>query len=254
MSNLTTLNALAHMASNGMLVSSNKLRADGIACAGYLPADRWRPVRNEHLKRERDGATLNVLLWCRDAKVIHYTGVEALLDFVDPEGFSEFNVKYGTWTWAELMLDFGLSVTHPAYAELNVKYIRRYCERGAIETHIELLDARIPVSHVRDFDDAGYTVYGKQYTTEHDLSYAYSMIRSKQCVRREAWPAGMYIYDVDGSRFQVNRAPLLGILPPGTEVNYQSHIDVCYGDGRFGVWCPTQEDLHANDYEPYIGA
>jgi hypothetical protein len=109
------------------------------------------------MKRERDGEALNVFLWCRDAKVIHYTGVEALLDFMDPDGFQEFGVKYGTWTWAELMLDFGLQVAHPDYAELNVQYLRRHAERGAIETHIQPLDTRIPVAHVGEILGSGYT-------------------------------------------------------------------------------------------------
>lgn len=62
------------------------------------------------------------------------------------------------------------------------------------------------------------------------------------------WPKGSYVYFVPGSVFEVNRAPLLGIIPEGTIVNYRNHIDICYGDGTYGVWNPTQADLFAQGY------
>lgn len=68
-------------------------------------------------------------------------------------------------------------------------------------------------------------------------------------VRSSAWPEGQYVYLVPGSQFTVNRPPLLGILPEGTDVTYQKHIDICYGDGTFGVWTPSQADLFRTDYD-----
>lgn len=68
-------------------------------------------------------------------------------------------------------------------------------------------------------------------------------------VRHPDWPKGQYVYLVPGSQFMVNRPPLLGILPEGTNVEYMNHIDICYGDGTFGVWTPTQLDLFRTGYD-----
>lgn len=68
-------------------------------------------------------------------------------------------------------------------------------------------------------------------------------------VRHPDWPKGQYVYLVPGSQFTVNRPPLLGILPEGTSVEYIQHIDICYGDGTFGVWTPTQLDLFRTGYD-----
>jgi len=36
----------------------------------------------------------------------------------------------------------------------------------------------------------------------------------------------MFVFLVPGSVFKVNRAPLLGIYPEGTEINYHAHVDM----------------------------
>jgi hypothetical protein len=57
-----------------------------------------------------------------------------------------------------------------------------------------------------------------------------------------------FVYLVPGSTFEVNRKPLLGILPEGTVVNYLPHIDQRIESGAYRVWTPTQEDLMADDW------
>ena len=68
-------------------------------------------------------------------------------------------------------------------------------------------------------------------------------------VARRGWNGkGMFIFLVPGSRFKVNRAPLLGIYPEGTEISYRPHIDMRTADGEIVVWTAAQSDLLANDW------
>lgn len=67
--------------------------------------------------------------------------------------------------------------------------------------------------------------------------------------RRSSWEhSSMFIFLVNGSTFTVNRAPLLGIFPPGTVIDYNPHIDVRMEDGTIAVWTATQVDILANDW------
>ena len=66
---------------------------------------------------------------------------------------------------------------------------------------------------------------------------------------REGWNGkGMFIFLVNGSTFKVNRAPLLGIYPEGTEINYHAHIDMKTADGQVVPWVASQSDLLADDW------
>ncbi len=64
---------------------------------------------------------------------------------------------------------------------------------------------------------------------------------------RLAW-TGDFIFLVPGSTFQVNRKPLLGIYPEGTEVTYHAHIDIVREDGVVMPWTPTQNDILTDDW------
>lgn len=55
-------------------------------------------------------------------------------------------------------------------------------------------------------------------------------------------------YLVQGSTFTVNRAPLLGIYPEGTEINYRPHIDLKTADGSIATWAPSGSDALAEDW------
>jgi hypothetical protein len=67
---------------------------------------------------------------------------------------------------------------------------------------------------------------------------------------RAGWNGkGMFIFLVPGSTFTVNRAPLLGIYPEGTEINYQPHIDMRTADGTIVPWLCSQTDVMADDWE-----
>jgi hypothetical protein len=82
-----------------------------------------------------------------------------------------------------------------------------------------------------------------------NFSDALNHLKKGSKVAREGWNgANMFIYLVDGSTFTVNRPPLLGILPPGTEVNYLPHIDMRTADGDYVPWLASQSDLLSEDW------
>ena len=78
---------------------------------------------------------------------------------------------------------------------------------------------------------------------------ALAELKLGQKVAREGWNGkGMFLFLVPGSTFQVNRPPLLGIYPEGTEINYHAHIDIKAVDGRIIPWVCSQKDMLAEDW------
>ncbi len=68
-------------------------------------------------------------------------------------------------------------------------------------------------------------------------------------VAREGWNGkGMFLFLVPGSKFKVNRPPLLGIYPEGTEIEYCPHIDMKTADGKIVPWLASQTDVLAKDW------
>jgi len=80
------------------------------------------------------------------------------------------------------------------------------------------------------------------------LGGAITQLSEKTTIARPNWAKGAYIYLVPGSSFVVNRAPLAELLPAGTEIQYQPHIDYNDGQNNCSPWTPTQGDLLASDY------
>jgi len=82
-----------------------------------------------------------------------------------------------------------------------------------------------------------------------DFSTALAILRGGGRVAREGWNGnGMFLFLVNGSRFVVNREPLLSILGEGTEINYRPHIDIYDAEGRVSPWVPSQADIMATDW------
>ena len=78
---------------------------------------------------------------------------------------------------------------------------------------------------------------------------ALQALKNGQKVAREGWNGkGMFLFLVPGSVFKVNRAPLLGIYPEGTEINYRPHIDMKTVDGEIVPWVASQTDMLAEDW------
>ncbi len=81
------------------------------------------------------------------------------------------------------------------------------------------------------------------------FSEALEGIKLGQKWARKGWNGkGMFIFLVPGSTFKVNRAPLLGIYPEGTEIKYHAHVDMKTSDGQIVPWLCSQTDMLANDW------
>jgi hypothetical protein len=86
-----------------------------------------------------------------------------------------------------------------------------------------------------------------------DFGKALNAIKNGGRVTRSGWNGkGMFLYLVPGSTFQVNRSPLLGIYPRGTEIRYLPHIDMRTVDGSCAPWLASQADLLADDWAEVI--
>jgi hypothetical protein len=75
------------------------------------------------------------------------------------------------------------------------------------------------------------------------------MKEGKQLARAGWNGKDMFVFLVQGSVFNVNRPPLLGIYEEGTEINYQSHVDMKTADGTIVPWLCNQSDMLANDWQ-----
>ena len=82
-----------------------------------------------------------------------------------------------------------------------------------------------------------------------DFGGALHLLKKCHKVARTGWNGkGMFIFLVPGSTFKVNRAPILGIYPEGTEINYHAHIDMKTADNQIVPWLASQTDVLAEDW------
>ena len=78
---------------------------------------------------------------------------------------------------------------------------------------------------------------------------ALAWLKKGERAARKGWNGkGMFLYLVDGSTFQVNRAPLNKIYPEGTIHSYRAHIDMRTAQGDLVPWVASQSDLLADDW------
>lgn len=83
-----------------------------------------------------------------------------------------------------------------------------------------------------------------------NFSRALEYLKGGDKVARAGWNGkGMFLFLVPGSKFIVNRAPLLGIYPEGTEIEYHAHIDMKTVQGYVVPWVASQTDLLCEDWE-----
>jgi hypothetical protein len=83
-----------------------------------------------------------------------------------------------------------------------------------------------------------------------NFGQALESLKSGDRVARMGWNGkGMFLFLVPGSVFTVNRPPLLGIYPAGTEITYCPHVDMRTADGSIVPWLASQTDILANDWE-----
>jgi hypothetical protein len=82
-----------------------------------------------------------------------------------------------------------------------------------------------------------------------DFGDAIRCLKRGQRVRRNGWTdKDAFTFLVAGSRFAVNREPLLSVLGEGAQVDYCAHVDMKAADGRISVWNPDQRDMLADDW------
>ena len=82
-----------------------------------------------------------------------------------------------------------------------------------------------------------------------NFSQALESLKSGGKVSRSGWNGkNMFIFLVPGSAFEVNRAPLLGIYPEGTVINYRAHVDMRTADGMIVPWLCSQTDMLSDDW------
>lgn len=97
------------------------------------------------------------------------------------------------------------------------------------------------------------TTNSPQGSYSSNFGGALSALNNGRKVSRTGWNGqGMFLFLVQGSTFSVNRAPLLGIYPEGTEINYRSHIDMKTVDGSIVPWVASQTDLLADDWQVIV--
>ena len=85
------------------------------------------------------------------------------------------------------------------------------------------------------------------------FGWALCQLEAGMKVCREGWNGKrMFLFLVPGSTFKVNRPPLLGIYPEGTEINYHAHIDMKTATGEIVPWLASQTDMLAKDWQVLI--
>jgi hypothetical protein len=97
----------------------------------------------------------------------------------------------------------------------------------------------------RDVFEKAYRATALNMTFGH----AVEMLKQGHKVARAGWNGkGMFLFLVPGSRFKVNRPPLLGIYEEGTEINYHAHIDMKTAQDTVVPWLASQTDVLAEDW------
>ena len=94
-------------------------------------------------------------------------------------------------------------------------------------------------------------VFERAYRPTDGLTFglAVEAMEMGKKVARAGWNGkGMFLFLVPGSVFKVNRPPLLGIYPEGTEVTYCPHIDMKTADNKVVPWLVSQTDVLAEDW------
>lgn len=88
-----------------------------------------------------------------------------------------------------------------------------------------------------------------QRTDSMSFGHALKALKDGHKVARCGWNGkDMFLYFVQGSKFKVNRPPLLGIYDEGKEINYLPHIDMKTADGSCVPWLASQTDMLSDDW------
>ena len=121
---------------------------------------------------------------------------------------------------------------------------------GAIFGDIEAIDVNFINPDCwfvnREFINKNYKDLENSYL---NFGEALVLLKKGYKVARVGWNGkGMFVFLVPGSRFKVNRPPLMGIYPEGTEIEYHAHIDMKTAQGYVVPWTISQTDALAEDW------
>lgn len=120
-------------------------------------------------------------------------------------------------------------------------YLVEYTDGG--KPNLEGYDGYVSWSPAEQFDNAYRETSGLTF------GLAIEALKKGHKVARAGWNGkGMFLFLVPGSTFQVSRAPLLGIYPEGTTINYCPHIDMKTADEKVVPWLASQTDVLAEDW------
>jgi len=82
-----------------------------------------------------------------------------------------------------------------------------------------------------------------------DFSSALKFVKNGSRATRDGWNGkGMFIFLVQGSRFEVNREPMASVFGMGASVNYHGHIDMMTAQGYVVPWVASHADLLSQDW------
>lgn len=94
-------------------------------------------------------------------------------------------------------------------------------------------------------------VFERAYRPVYGLTFGQALeaLKLGEKVARQGWNGkDMFLFLVPGSTFTVTRAPLLGIYPEGTSINYRPHIEMKTADGEVVPWVASQSDILVDDW------
>lgn len=82
-----------------------------------------------------------------------------------------------------------------------------------------------------------------------DFGAALEALKEGKRLAREGWNGkDMFVFLVDGSEFEVNRAPLNKFFEEGEKVTYRPHLDIKAVDGTIGVYNVNTNDILSEDW------
>lgn len=95
-------------------------------------------------------------------------------------------------------------------------------------------------------------VFDRAYRVTEGMTFGDAVEAMKKGCKmaRQGWNGKhMFIFLVPGSRFKVNRPPLLGLYQEGTKIEYHAHVDMRTVDGQIVPWLCSQTDMLADDWQ-----
>lgn len=124
-------------------------------------------------------------------------------------------------------------------------------DAGYLVEYLDSPTTGMPHDHTNYISWSPKEVFDKAYRPTSGMSFglAVEALKEGEKVCRAGWNGkNMFLFLVQGSTFQVNRAPLNQFYEEGTTVNYCPHIDMKTADDKIVPWLASQTDVLADDW------